>query len=182
MDERSWSDPGFAFFALGRAGHGARPGDAAEVARIGFASWLEEQLTPRDEADAACNERLRSTRLRIRYNGSEKWPAVDETRPLATLDRSIDAEWPLITRRAEMDGAERRRPRDEVIAATLLRAVHSHWQLREVMCGFWHDHFNVDAFGSEQIAIALPSYDRDVIRRHVFGNFRHFIEAAATST
>jgi uncharacterized protein (DUF1800 family) len=182
MGEPSWSDPGFAFFALGRAGFGARPGEAGEAARIGFASWLEQQLAPRDEADTVCIEKLRSTHLRIRYNAAEKWPALDEMRPLATLDQPIEAVWPLMTRRAEMDGAERRRPRDEVIAATLLRAVHSRWQLREVMCGFWHDHFNVDAFGSEQVALALPSYDRDVIRRHVFGNFRQFLEAVATST
>ena len=30
-----------------------------------------------------------------------------------------------------MDYSERRRPRDEVIAATVLRSVHSKWQLRE---------------------------------------------------
>jgi len=39
-----------------------------------------------------------------------------------------------------------------VLAATVLRAVHSRWQLREVACGFWHDHFNVDAAGSEPSA------------------------------
>ena len=81
-----------------------------------------------------------------------------------------------------MHAAERRRPRDEVVAATVLRAVHSRWQLREVMCEFWHDHFNVDALGSEAIGVALPAYDRDVIRRHCFGNFREMLEAAATST
>jgi len=50
------------------------------------------------------------------------------------------------------------------------------------MCGFWHYHFNVDALGSEAIGVALPAYDRDVIRRHCFGNFREMLEAAATST
>jgi hypothetical protein len=89
MGEPSWSDPGFAFFALGRAGFGARPGEAGEAARIGFASWLEQQLAPRDEADTVCIEKLRSTHLRIRYNAAEKWPALDEMRPLATLDQPI---------------------------------------------------------------------------------------------
>ena len=81
-----------------------------------------------------------------------------------------------------MDGAERRRPREEVTAATILRAVHSRWQLREVMVAFWHDHFNVDAFSADEVSVALPTYDRDVIRRHAFGNFRDFLEAVATST
>jgi uncharacterized protein (DUF1800 family) len=90
--------------------------------------------------------------------------------------------WHLVDHKNVMHAAERRRPRDEVVAATVLRAVHSRWQLREVMCGFWHDHFNVDALGSEAIGVALPAYDRDVIRRHCFGNFREMLEAAATST
>jgi uncharacterized protein (DUF1800 family) len=171
----------FVVSALGRAGYGATPEDVAAVRSIGFAAWLEEQLAPRDDADAACRDRLDRLTLRIRYPNNDKWPGLDENRPLTTLDKPIEEVWPLITRRAEMDGAERRRPRDEVIAATILRAVHSKWQLREVLCGFWHDHFNVDAFSSEQIAIALPAYDREVIRRHCLGNFRVFLEAVATS-
>src|SRR5215472_3299292 len=105
MGEPSWSDPHFAFFALGRAGYGARPGEAAEMARRGFAAWLEEQLAPRNEADTVLAEKLRATRLRIRYNANEKWAAVDEMRPLATLDKPIEAVWPLMVRRAELDGA-----------------------------------------------------------------------------
>ena len=31
---------------------------------------------------------------------------------------------------------------------------------------FWHNHFNVDASQMVQMAMALPTYDRDVIRRH----------------
>jgi uncharacterized protein (DUF1800 family) len=60
--------------------------------------------------------------------------------------------------------------------------VHSHYPLREVMSNFWHDHFNVDAWGSEQVAVALPTYDRDVIRPNCFGNFRNLLESVATST
>jgi uncharacterized protein (DUF1800 family) len=181
MAKEAYADPLFIHSALGRAGYGASAEDAARVRKIGFPAWLDEQLVPREEADTACRERLDRLALRIKYAGNEKWQAVDETRPLAMLDNPIDALWPLITRRAEMDGAERRRPRDEVIASTILRAVHSKWQLREVMCGFWHDHFNVDAFSSEQIAVALPVYDREVIRGNCLGNFRAFLEAVATS-
>ena len=176
-----YADPLFIHFALARAGYGASAEDAARLRTIGFPSWVEEQLVPREDADTACRERLARMRLRIKYAGNEKWHAVDETRPLATLDMPSEALWPLITRRAEMDGAERRRPRDEVIAATILRAVHSKWQLRETLCEFWRDHFNVDAFSGEQIAVLLPVYDRDVIRAHCLGNFRVFLEAVATS-
>src|SRR5258708_11415732 len=171
----------FIHSALARAAYGASPADIAMVRKGGFPGWVEEQLAPREDADAACRKRLAQATLRIKYPANEKWQAVDEIRPLATLEQPSEALWPLITRRAEMDGAERRRPRDEIVAATILRAVHSKWQLREVLCGFWHDHFNVDAFSSEQIAVMLPVYDREVIRVHCLGNFRVLLEAVATS-
>src|SRR5258708_1642931 len=141
-------DPPFLYPALARAGYGARTADIGPVQKNGFPAWVEEQLAPREEADTACRERLAKATLRTRYAATDKWPAVDELRPLTTLDKPIEALWPLMTRRAEMDGAERRRPREEVVAATILRALHSKWQLREVLCSFWHDHFNVDAFSS----------------------------------
>jgi uncharacterized protein (DUF1800 family) len=175
-------DLSFVISALGRAGYGAGTENAAVIARSGFPAWVEEQLAPRDEADADCAARLSRLTLRVKYGAGKTWPAVDENRKLTLLDRPIEEVWPLLQRRAEMDGAERRRPRDEVIAATILRAVYSKWQLREVLCGFWHDHFHVDAFSSDQVAIALPVYDRDVIRRHCLGNFRALLEAVATST
>jgi uncharacterized protein (DUF1800 family) len=71
---------------------------------------------------------------------------------------------------------------NEVISATLIRWTHSAYPLREVMTQFWHDHFNVDAWDQEQVAVALPTYDRDIVRPHCLGNFRAFLEAVATST
>jgi uncharacterized protein (DUF1800 family) len=168
--------------ALGRAGYGASPQESARIAGLGWPAWVEEQLHPNEAADADCRARLARLQLRIKYNAAQKWPAVDEMRPLGTLDQPIETVWPLMVKRADMDSAERRRPREEVTAATILRAVHSRWQLREALASFWHDHFNVDAAGSEQVSLALPSYDRDVIRRHCLGNFRAFLEAVATST
>lgn len=174
-------DPLTLVSALGRAGYGARPVDLETVSRIGFPAWVDDQIAPREDDDQDCLARLRETRLRIRYGATERWLAVDEMRPLGLLDRPIEEAWTLVTKRADMDGAERRRPRDELVTATILRATYSRWQLREVLVAFWHDHFNVDAVGSEAVAIALPTYDRDVIRRHCLGNFRDFLEAVATS-
>ncbi len=174
--------PEWVISALGRAGFGARPEDVAEVIRHGFRAWIDSQLAPRDNEDRAVHDRLGRLRLRIRYAATPNWPAVDEMRPLALLDQPIEAVWPLIVQRATMDGAERRRPRDEVTAATILRAVHSAWPLRESVVSFWHDHFNVDAYSGDEVSVALPSYDRDVISRNALGNFRQFIEAVSTST
>lgn len=186
-------DPDFAFFALTRLAHGATVDELDFLRSKGFGAWMEDQLTaPPGKDDPACAERLRNFQLRIQYPaGSAKsttdgkelsWPARDEARPLRFLEAPIEAAWPLTDRGSAMDNAERRRPRDEVIAATLLRAVHSHYQLREVLVSFWHDHFNVDAFSADAITAALPAYDRDVIRRHCLGNFREMLEAVASST
>jgi uncharacterized protein (DUF1800 family) len=152
-------------------GHGAR-----------LSHWVSAQLAPNEADDHAVHERLARLKLHIKYGANPKWPAVDEMRYLGYLDKPIDQAWTLILQRGDMDGAERRRPRDEVTAATILRAVHSKWQLREVLVNFWHDHFNVDAYSGDEVSVALPTYDRDVIRRHALGNFRQFLEAVATST
>jgi uncharacterized protein (DUF1800 family) len=179
--------PEFATLVLTRLGYGPRPGDVETLAETGLAAFLDEQLAPSKGDDPACAEKLSRATLKIAYPAgdatkNQSWAAVDEQRPLATLDQPIERLWPLISERDAHSGAERHRPVLEVASATLIRAVHSRYQLREVMAAFWHDHFNVDAWGSEQVSVALPTYDRDVIRRHGLGNFRHLLEAVATST
>src|SRR5271170_2806706 len=174
-------DRAFAFYALGRAAFGASPDSLAELEAHGFPAWVDDQLKAKSGFDAAADPYLRDARLHIKYPAGDGWAAADEMRPLASLDAPIATLWHLADHKNPMHAAERRRPRDEVIAATVLRAVHSRWQLREVSAGFWHDHFNVDAVGSEAIGVALPGYDRDVIRTHCFGNFREFLEAVAKS-
>lgn len=176
-------DPNLIVSALSRAGHGPLPGEATEVARHGFPAWVEQQLRPRDDDDSALEARLTEARLRIRYGAAPDgaWSAMDEWRPLGLLNLSMEELWRLSDGKTKRNGAERHRPREEAIAATLLRAVHSRWQLREVMAGFWHDHFNVDFFQSDALAVTLPVYDREVIRPHCLGNFRQMLEAVATS-
>jgi len=70
-------------------------------------------------------------------------------------------------------------PADETVEATFLRAVYSRKQLQEVLADFWHNHFNVYGW-HEELAPLFASYDRDVIRTHLFGNFRQFLEAVAS--
>jgi uncharacterized protein (DUF1800 family) len=71
-------------------------------------------------------------------------------------------------------------PASEVRRATFLRAVYSKRQLVEVLADHWHNHFNVYAWDYPQAAVFVH-YDRDVIRKHLFGNFRVLVEAAAKS-
>src|SRR5258708_38876732 len=82
--------------ALGRAGYGARAGDIDDVARRGFAAWVDEQLNPREDQDGAVHERLERLRLRRKYGANPKSSAVDETRPQTYLSKSLQPAWPLL--------------------------------------------------------------------------------------
>jgi uncharacterized protein (DUF1800 family) len=175
----------FVLFALSRFGNGPTPEDFSALSKRSFASWIEEQTAPPKGDDPATLARLKACRLRIHYGAGpdNKWPATDEARPLDLLDQPIEAVWPLLDNNAKpRGGAERRRAMDEVIAATYLRNVYSRYQLREVMAQFWHDHFHVNANADEHIMVALPTYDRDVIRANALGNFREMLEGVASST
>lgn len=175
-------------FYLSRLTFGLKPvGDTVGASPSGLRPWLAEQLKPPQEEDPTCQEHIRQTQLRLRYDAGklptgQDFPAVDEMRSLASLDADIADLWSLTDYKRPMARTERMRPRLEVAAACLIRAVYSQWQLRELMVDFWHNHFNVDASDVIQIAVALPAYDRDVIRRHALGNFREFLEAVASST
>jgi uncharacterized protein (DUF1800 family) len=73
------------------------------------------------------------------------------------------------------------RPVEEVRMDTYLRMTYSKWQLREVLADFWHNHFNVYGF-ENYTQETFVHWNRDVIRAHLFGNFRAFLEAVAKST
>ncbi len=70
-------------------------------------------------------------------------------------------------------------PVEELLDATFLRAVYSRKQLTETLADFWHNHFNVYGW-DDDVTPLFVSYDRDVIRKHLFGNFREFLEAVAS--
>lgn len=172
---------------LGRLAFGPGPTEErARLAESGLRPWLAGQLAPPDGDDGECLLRLQQARVRLRFDAGKapgpEYPAVDAMLPLDTLAAPVDTLWPRTDYRHPMAGPERFRPRTEVASACLIRAVYSRWQLRELLCDFWHNHFNVDASQQVQVNVALPAYDRDVIRRHALGNFRDFLEAVATST
>jgi uncharacterized protein (DUF1800 family) len=57
--------------------------------------------------------------------------------------------------------------------------VHSKCQVRELLCDFWHNHFNVNA-AEQAVAAGLPAHDA-TIRANALGNFRTLLEAIARS-
>jgi hypothetical protein len=77
-------------------------------------------------------------------------------------------------------GPNRRYVTDELVAATLMRALYSERQLYEVMVGFWSDHFSLYHFKSNMTAYKTVD-DREVIRAHALGTFGDLLRASAHS-
>ena len=147
-------------------------------------TWLDAQLGM-PATDAALDARLAAARLLMSYEaGSDEnnhtWKAVEELRPLATLTNDPADQLYCIDWEQGMDYAERTRPAAEVIAASMIRAVHAPAQLREVMTQFWHDHFSVNSQKDEFTAVFFPSHDA-IMRTHAFGNFRVMLGEVARS-
>lgn len=171
---------------LNRLTFGANAASRAEIAALGREAWLDRQLSL-PVSDPGLDARLTAARLRISYpagtdENGKSWPALDDLRPLtaltadpATLVRLVD--W---SPENGMDFSERIRPATEVIAASLIRAVHAEAQLREVMTQFWHDHFSVNSMKDEFTAAFFASHDAD-LRIHALGNFRTLLGATAKS-
>jgi uncharacterized protein (DUF1800 family) len=168
---------------LNRLTFGATPTDRAQLAKLGRVGWLDGQLAL--TANPALDRRLADLRLRIAYDAGDEgmlggWPPTDERRPLTALSADPATLVPLIDWSRAQAWPERVRPADEVIAASLVRAVHTRAQLREVMTQFWHDHFNVHAHKNEFVAVTFPAYDK-TLRANALGNFRTLLGAVAHS-
>ena len=170
---------------LNRLTFGASAASKAEIMALGRDAWFERQLAL-PVSDPGLEERLANARLRIVYGAGEEdgtiWSALDEKRPLGLLKADPADLVPLVNWQPGkgMEYSERLRPAHEVIAASLIRAVHADAQLREVMTQFWHDHFNVNALKDEETAAFFASHDR-VLREHAFGNFRSLLGSVAKS-
>ena len=167
---------------LNRLAFGPDQSSLESISQKGYPAWLEEQLHPDHSKDALCNQRIVDFTLPMKYAESKDgyWPAVDEARPFQWLNASSTDLMTLIEPGKHIPGQEQVRPRQEVMCATLIRSVYSHWQLQEVLADYWHNHFSVNAWEG-MASLMLPIYDREVIRPHIFGNFRQLLEAVAKS-
>jgi uncharacterized protein (DUF1800 family) len=169
---------------LNRLTYGASDASRAAIADMGRTAWFEAQLAM-PAADADLDAILASAQLRINYEAESdsdghSWSALDERRPLSFLTDDPANHLHLVDWSIGMSYVERTRPADEVIAATMIRAVHAPAQLREMMTGFWHDHFSVNAQKNEFVAAFFPSYDA-MMREKALGNFRDLLGAVARS-
>jgi uncharacterized protein (DUF1800 family) len=169
---------------LNRLTFGATTDTRREFAQLGLDKWLDNQLAT-EAGDLELDRMLGAARLRIAYVAGDdgegrSWEATDELRPLTMLTADPAELVALLDYSVGKDYSERTRPAQEVIAASLIRAVNAKAQLREVITQFWHDHFSVNALKSEMTAAFFPSHDA-LLRRHALGNFRVLLGEVARS-
>ncbi len=150
---------------LRRLTFGPRPGDLAQITRVGWRAWVERQLEPESIPDRELERRLADFDA-LRMSNRE---LIDHYRAKPRDDSPAEAK-----RVARL----RRVPIQQLEEATLLRAIYSERQLFEVMCNFWRNHFNVDARKNACRFFAV-NYEQQVIRRHVFGKFEDMLLASA---
>ncbi|MEO8195791.1 MAG: DUF1800 domain-containing protein [Thermoanaerobaculia bacterium] len=169
--------PGIALVALNRMGFGPRPGDVAAFNALGanddarLSAYIQQQLNP--PVPSAAND----PGYFQRRNGLAGYPNPG----FATLGLSLQTLWQTYRTGTPPAGSSANRPALEVRLDTWMRMVYSKWQLREILADFWHNHFNVYGFET-YTQETLVAYDRDVIRFHLFGNFRDLLGAVAQST
>jgi len=161
------------FKRLNRVTYGVTEESLKELNSMGWESWVDEQLEPKD-ADAEVDSRIKNFKMTIEWEGRNK--RVGFERYFETAKNL----WQ-ITQTQPIDQFEVHRPAYEAIAYSWIKQMHSKWQLNEIMVEFWHNHFNVSIESDEAISLLFPIYDREVIRKHTFGNFRKFLEATAKS-
>ncbi len=167
---------------VSRAGIRAGHTDRDRLKSEGWSGWLMWQLSLPAEDGSVVRDALDKAVLHIEYEAGDGFKAKREDRPLSLLRKPLNELWHLVDWDIKMAWDERIRPASELLAATILRATLSDAQLRETVTDFWRDHFAVNRDAVEDVAVALPTYDQDVLRVHAFGNFREMLEAVATST
>ena len=150
--ERPLPAPSAETHLLNRATFGATAKERAWVRIIGPSAWIDEQLAYEDLDDAATDAALA---------------------PLVSLG------WTLPQIKA--NGFNGPTPlSNELVAATLYRAVASRRQLFEVMVDFWSNQFNV--YHPEEFVSRVKTWDdREVFRKHALGSFRDLVHGSAAS-
>ena len=174
--------------AINRVTFGSRDVDAQLALNMGWATWVNDQLNAPKGDDADLAAFMATQTMNITYGASDpsntrgSWPAVNEDRALNYLSYPVPELWKIARGAGNtVASQERTRITQEITAASWIRNTHSHYQLREFMVDFWHNHFNIGKNENALATALLGVYDRDVMRVHAFGNFRNFLEGIATS-
>ncbi len=147
-------DPGALIHRLvSRITFGLTTAELAEATALGYEGYLERQLNPEGiTEDAGLLTRLAALPT-LGYSGQQLYDDV------------------LVPNSTQIV--------NELIEATILRAVYSERQLFERMVEFWTDHFSID-INTEETRY-LKTLDDRAIRQHAMGTFPALLNASARS-
>ncbi len=163
--------------ALNRISFGIDADQLKYLEEIGWEAFVSEQLQPIQEK--ALEKRISGLNYEVEYESRGR----DKTKNLEFGRYFMSGEklWQTVAHLDDPDDYLLRAPAIETAFFTYMNALHSKNQLFEIMVEFWHNHFNISVEAEDEIALLLPTYDRDVIRKNAFGNFRTFLEDVAKS-
>ena len=164
--------PSFAAYVLGRLGFGPAKNSQYTVEHFNALGGTDDaRLT------AFVDEQLNPTRD---GNGDVTDPDVDArlaNPAYETLTKNFDQLWTDYEVNGALSGQPyiRDYPIREGERAVFVRAIYARWQLVEQLADFWHNHFNI--YGYDRYAAPTwTSWDRDVIRKNMLGNFRTMLQ------
>jgi uncharacterized protein (DUF1800 family) len=176
-----------ALHVLNRLAFGPRPGDVDAIAKSGVDAWIEQQLHPEAIPDRAVEARIALLPTMTLSNAQivkTYYEPVLMARKKANAEAKDGVDDKKDIRRELLrDIPPGQRPQvvmNDLLSQRILRAAESDRQLNEVMVDFWMNHFNV--FSGKGIdRFLLTSYERDVIRPHMWGRFEDLLMATAKS-
>ena len=165
--------PFYAAYVLGRLGFG----HWAHSSFYNIAHFQSLGTTDDERLVAFVDEQLNPT---LDGNGNVVDPDVDARLAIPqyeTLDKTFDQLWADYEVNGNPSGGPyvRDYPIREGERAVFVRAIYGRWQLVEQLADFWHNHFNI--YGYDRYAAPTwTSWDRDVIRKNMLGNFRTMLQ------
>jgi uncharacterized protein (DUF1800 family) len=151
----------FAHMVLSRLGYGVTPGVMDEAYFLGLGAdnasrlsqFVNQQLAGGNDVDV--NQRI---------NQAGNYETLNKTLNALWVDYHID----------ENNQTSSSRPISEHMRLKFLRSTYTLFPLRERIAEFWHNHFSI--YGYDYYARSVwSSWDRDVIRTHMLGNFKDFL-------
>jgi len=177
---------------INRFTYGPTPGQVDEVEKMGLEIWFNKQLNAAFNDDSL---NLKLSKINYLHLTNEEvvkqFPRNPQVVRMAIKDGFIDKDSiGVMSKREEkarlkaFSDLNNLHPFDDLsrsfINQRFVRAIYSNNQLKEVLTGFWFNHFNV-SFTKFQVAQYIPSYERDVIRPNALGNFQQLLLATAKS-
>lgn len=151
---------------LNRFSLGPTPELVNEVRRKGITKWLDDQIEGRAGGDTDLTSRLRQL--------ESIWLTNREV-----VDRYAKRPQPDETQKERRERQRLRNvPRAELLESVLLLAIEDRNQVRQVAADIFRNHFCVSV-DKGRVRYFATEYEREVIRRGVFGTFGEMLSASA---